>query len=312
LRARQGFGRQEGQKCKEARREMRHFRTVFTLAFLISAAGSLIFAEVLKVRVTASQANIRLKPTTQSEAISKVPIGAVLDVIKKEGEWYLVKLPPDEKGIVVTGYIHQSIVEVVEEIKEIPKEEKPEKAKPKEIGPPTILEREVKEEKPMPTKPQYIPRRKREPQKAFVFKSGAGIAFPSGDWSDLFTIGLGANISGSYSILQQPQLSLIGGIEGLYFFRESGYVDISMSRLLVYGDCRFGKKINSFGFFAEGGLGLYLDILEVDVWWWSATESEFEIGARVGGGISFGNLELMAMYHLVERNMFTIMLSYGF
>ena len=262
--------------------------------------------------MTASQANIRLKPTTQSEAISKVPIGAVLDVIKKEGEWYLVKLPPDEKGIVVTGYIHQSIVEVVEEIKEIPKEEKPEKAKPKEIGPPTIPEREVKEEKPMPTKPQYIPRRKREPQKAFVFKSGAGIAFPSGDWSDLFTIGLGANISGSYSILQQPQLSLIGGIEGLYFFRESGYVDISMSRLLVYGDCRFGKKINSFGFFAEGGLGLYLDILEVDVWWWSATESEFEIGARVGGGVSFGNLELMAMYHLVERNMFTIMLSYGF
>jgi len=70
-----------------------------------------------------SSANIRLKPNTQSAVVIRVPIGAVLDVIKQEGNWYLIKLLPDAKGIVVTGYIHQSIVEVLEEVKKVEKVE---------------------------------------------------------------------------------------------------------------------------------------------------------------------------------------------
>jgi hypothetical protein len=50
--------------------------------------------------------------------VTGVPLGAVLDVVKKEGDWYYVKLPPDEKGIVVTGFLHQSTVEVIEDTEE--------------------------------------------------------------------------------------------------------------------------------------------------------------------------------------------------
>ena len=97
---------------------MRFLGGILFLALFVSALTSLVFSEVLKVRVVASQANIRLKPDLQSAVISKVPLGGILDVVKKEGEWYHIKLPADEKGIVVTGYIHQSTVEVVDAIEE--------------------------------------------------------------------------------------------------------------------------------------------------------------------------------------------------
>ncbi|MFQ6083951.1 MAG: hypothetical protein ACE5WD_11440 [Candidatus Aminicenantia bacterium] len=267
------------------------------ICFLLFLTG-ITQAANLKVRVIVDKANVRLKPDITSTPVGKVSIGTVLESDKKEGKWYRVTLPPDEYGFTVSGYIHERIVEVVEE------------EKPPEVSPPVIQEPVVREERLAPVKPRYTPRRRKAPQRAFTSKLGIGVAFPSGDWSDLFTIGLGANISGSYSILSQPQIDLIGGLEGFYFFRESGYVDVSMSRILLFGDCRFGKKINNISFFAEGGLGLYLDILEVEVWWWRTTESEFEIGARLGGGVTFGNFEIMGMYHIVERNMFTIMCSY--
>lgn len=97
---------------------MKTLKRVLFLTFFILVMGAFIFSASLKVRVTVSKANIRLKPTTQSAIVSKVPLGALLDVIKKEGNWYLVKLPVSEKGIVVTGYIHQTIIEVLEETEE--------------------------------------------------------------------------------------------------------------------------------------------------------------------------------------------------
>lgn len=102
---------------------MRFLGGILFLALFVSVLTSLVFSEVLKVRVVASQANIRLKPDLQSAVISKVPLGGVLDAVKKEGEWYHVKLPADEKGIVVTGYIHQSTVEVMETPVEVTKAE---------------------------------------------------------------------------------------------------------------------------------------------------------------------------------------------
>ena len=110
---------------------MKSLKTILALVLFVLIAANFIFSEELKVRVTVAKANIRLRPTTQSNIVSAVPLGAVLEVIKKEGNWYFVKLPSDEKGIVVTGYIHQSIVEVFEEIKQPvdPKEKVVEKEK---------------------------------------------------------------------------------------------------------------------------------------------------------------------------------------
>jgi hypothetical protein len=109
---------------------MRLSKVVLALVFFFLVFGMLAFAEDQKVRVVASQANIRLKPDLQSAVLSKIPLGGVLDVVKKEGDWYQVKLPPDEKGIVVIGYIHQSTVEVMETLVEVKKVEvKPEPVK---------------------------------------------------------------------------------------------------------------------------------------------------------------------------------------
>lgn len=80
-------------------------------------------ATEIKIRIIEPDANIRYKPTTESVVLSQIPIGAILAAEEKADEWYRVNLPPDEKGFVVTGYIHQSKVEVLEEVKEIPTEE---------------------------------------------------------------------------------------------------------------------------------------------------------------------------------------------
>jgi len=138
--------------------------SLFILLLLIIT--EIILAAELKVKVTAQQADIMLRPDVNSKIIAKVTFGTVLESDLKEGKWYRVNLRPDESGFVISGYIHENMVEVVEEIKEAPKEEKA-----PEITPPAVKEPPVKEEKPPPIKPRYAPRR-RAPQRAFSFKAG--------------------------------------------------------------------------------------------------------------------------------------------
>jgi len=128
----------------------------------------------LKVKVTAQEADIMLRPNVNSKIIAKVTFGTVLESDLKEGKWYRVNLHPDESGFVISGFIHENMVEVVEEIKEAPKEEKIEEKKPPEIILPTVKKPPVKEEKPPPIKPRYAPRRRagRASQRVFSFKAG--------------------------------------------------------------------------------------------------------------------------------------------
>ncbi len=72
-------------------------------------------AEVIKVRVILVDAQFRLKPDMDSIILATVPAGTELDAVEKTGEWFKVKLPPDEEGFVVTGYLHSSMVEVIAE-----------------------------------------------------------------------------------------------------------------------------------------------------------------------------------------------------
>lgn len=81
---------------------------VLLLAGLVLAVA----AETLKVRVKVTSANVRLKPKIDSVVIGKAALGQVFEVLKTENDWYLVELPPDEKGTVVSGYLHSSIAEI--------------------------------------------------------------------------------------------------------------------------------------------------------------------------------------------------------
>ncbi len=70
----------------------------------------------LRMRVKVAKASIRLKPEPESVVISQVASGIVLDSEGKVGEWYKVTLPPDESGFIISGYIHQDVVEVLEQV----------------------------------------------------------------------------------------------------------------------------------------------------------------------------------------------------
>jgi hypothetical protein len=87
---------------------------------------------ILTVKTT--KANIRLQPSLESTVITQAPLGAVLTSTGKEGEWYIISLPPNKDGVVVSGYIHQSVVTVSEEQLPTDAVEKniPEMTKPKQ------------------------------------------------------------------------------------------------------------------------------------------------------------------------------------
>ena len=78
--------------------------------FLARAEGEEV---LIKLKVVTEQANIRLKPSIGSIIIKQVPQGTTLESTGKEGEWYLIKLKPDEEDR-VSGYVHESMVIVLE------------------------------------------------------------------------------------------------------------------------------------------------------------------------------------------------------
>jgi len=100
---------------------------LFVCLFILLILPGSSEAEILKVRVVAEKANVRLKPDIASIVIETVSLGAVLESEKQVGVWFRVSLPPDENGYIVKGYIHSTAVEIVteEEIEEIPAELSP-------------------------------------------------------------------------------------------------------------------------------------------------------------------------------------------
>jgi hypothetical protein len=112
-------------------------KSVNTFFILACIAGAVLHptaeAAEIKVKITVEKAQIRLKPSFESTVVEEAPIGAVLKSDGKDGEWFIVMLPPDEKGFTITGYVHESQVEIEEEPKVLPKEEPAEKEQVPEI-----------------------------------------------------------------------------------------------------------------------------------------------------------------------------------
>ena len=86
---------------------------LFLALILFLALTGFSQEEDLKVRVIVRRANVREKPSLNSEIVTQVTRGRILQVDGKEGEWYLIRLPLKLEGYALPGYIHQSIVEVV-------------------------------------------------------------------------------------------------------------------------------------------------------------------------------------------------------
>lgn len=94
-------------------------QAVLSLPFIILALALLgpaqeTPARPMKVKVTAEQANLREKPDIGSALVQQIPEGTVLEADKKEGEWFFVRYTLEDGGV-IGGYIHESLVVVVEQ-----------------------------------------------------------------------------------------------------------------------------------------------------------------------------------------------------
>ncbi len=184
--------------------------------FLLLPLISFIQAEELQVHVIVEQANVRLKPDLNSMVISKIPLGAVLQVLKKTGEWYHINLPRDERGFVVQGYIHRS---VVQEIGDRPVE-KP-VVKPEPIP---VPKKDVRKEpeRYVPPPPPPLPERKISSLKKIAFGLRAGYG------------GSGIMFGGGLNFLLMKNLGIC--IEGLYFsYSNEGSSELLSDRKLSKG-----------------------------------------------------------------------------
>jgi hypothetical protein len=83
------------------------------LGTALLAAAQATPARLTKIKVTAEQANLREKPDIGSSIVQQIPEGTILEADKKEGEWFFVRYTLEDGGV-IGGYIHESLVEVVE------------------------------------------------------------------------------------------------------------------------------------------------------------------------------------------------------
>ncbi len=119
--------------------------TCFTLSMLaLTAEGA-----EMKVKVKVEKAQIRLKPSSESTVVGEAPLGAVLETKGKEGVWFIIALPSEELGFIISGYIHESQVEIIEE-HEMIKEKEPEEKEPVPVRKPEPKVRSefIEKEKP--------------------------------------------------------------------------------------------------------------------------------------------------------------------
>lgn len=79
---------------------------------VFSAVPVFVRGDQIKLRVIVPNAAVRLRPSSESEVVKILEIGALLDSSGKTGDWYRVSLPPDQKGISLSGYVNKEDVEV--------------------------------------------------------------------------------------------------------------------------------------------------------------------------------------------------------
>ena len=88
------------------------------LALLLAILAGAGQTSILKLKVIVLRgANIRSEPDFIGAILKTVPVGTLFESPGKEGRWYKVSLPADDKGPAATGYIYDSLVVIVEEIK---------------------------------------------------------------------------------------------------------------------------------------------------------------------------------------------------
>lgn len=101
-------------KAKEEKKKKRRSKKT-TGQVKVQVAKEVTFDPPRKVQVILESANIRSNPNFESEIVHQIERGLTLLAMGKVGEWYRVDLPPDEEGIIISGFIHQSYIREIRE-----------------------------------------------------------------------------------------------------------------------------------------------------------------------------------------------------
>jgi len=81
------------------------------LVLTLSASDGLI-AQELKIRVIKEGAELRVQPDSGSTIIRELPLGSTFEYENLINGWFKILLPPDKQGIIISGYVHPSFVEI--------------------------------------------------------------------------------------------------------------------------------------------------------------------------------------------------------
>jgi opacity protein-like surface antigen len=268
----------------------------FSLTMLVFS-GVNLYSRETKARVIKEEAVLRLDPNTESPRIKILPLGTIIEVEEVVGEWLKVKLPPDERGFVITGYVHRSDVSL--------------EIEPATAKPPEEIEEKVVEEKPriapVPP-PRVVIKEKEEKRPAIGLGVFAGYAMPDesiygggvmfgGRLCFSFTKNIGIELKGLMfqSTVEQEEL------EGL----SPGKFTFTPVQVSLQGRFPVGEKIVPY---VEAGVSFYLNSFEIDseiADGWNALGFDIEekvetaLGYNLGIGIDYfftNNLALNANF----------------
>jgi outer membrane protein W len=254
--------------------KIRIFIICSSLVILVFSLPNL-YSQETKVRIIKEGAILRLDSKEESFPIRNLPLGAMLEVEATEGEWLKVKLPPDERGFVVTGYIHQSFVTF--DLGPVP-------AKPAE---------KIEEEKPKVApspQPKIGIAEKEEKRPAFGLGISAGYANPTEgiyDGGVLFSGRLCFSITKNIGLELKGlmfQSSVEGETEGL----STGKMTFVPIQLSLQGRFPLGRSIIPY---VGLGAGYYLSSFKIDsevVDDWDALGFDIEEEVENSLGFHFG------------------------
>ncbi len=283
-----------------------HVIAVLALAALAAVAlpAAASAQETTLLKVVAARANVRLKPDLNSPVIGQVGKGTVLESTAKIGDWYAVKLPPDEDGIVVSGYLHLSTVEITTDAGEEPAAEKapePPPVRRERAAPPARTER-VAEPEPA-SEPVYRERygRRRIVSGAFL-KFGWQTTPDAGGFGNawLASFGLDMGLGRNVGI----------GLEIMPAVRSYSDIDLKMIPVLGFVNLKAGLNLGDllpvlkiFNVVGGGGLGAEAVFQSIGVDG-GTTVSKFKVNFAfhlLGAlEIDLGSLRLLAEYQLAK------------
>ncbi|MFX1514250.1 MAG: SH3 domain-containing protein [Promethearchaeota archaeon] len=92
---------------------MSYLCLLFILIFFSLSLASTVLSTEMRVKVKVEKAKIRFEPSSESEVLSNVKNGEILEAEEKLGDWYKVTFTLKESGFTLSGYIHESNIEIV-------------------------------------------------------------------------------------------------------------------------------------------------------------------------------------------------------